>query len=149
MKGSCYCGNLSYEFSGAPLLSAYCHCTHCQRLSGCPFVHTVHVDAAVFRWTHDESEDGTPKLAFFALPEKPWITRWRCVRCGVCVAAEVPRLGLWTVWGAQLARDAAGRVENWDVVRPTVHIYYGTRMLDIDDTLGKWEGYEGKSERIA
>ncbi|KAH9950789.1 Mss4-like protein [Amylocystis lapponica] len=147
MRGSCYCSSVSYEFSGAPLLSAYCHCTNCQRLSGCPFVHTIHVDAAAFRWalTHG----APPALASFVLPEKPWKTRWRCVRCGACVAGENARTGHWSVWGAQLARDAAGRVERWDAVRPTAHIFYGTRLLDVGDALGKWEGYEGRSARMA
>jgi hypothetical protein len=53
------------------------------------------------------------------------------------------------VWGPHLARDESGRVLRWDEVRPTAHIYYGTRLLDINDDLGKWEGYEGGSDKIA
>ncbi|TCD69320.1 hypothetical protein EIP91_008076 [Steccherinum ochraceum] len=56
------------------------------------------------------------------------------------------------VWGAQLPRDEVeGRIrrEVWEVVKPTAHIFYGTRMLDVRDGLGKWEGYEGVSEKIS
>lgn len=53
------------------------------------------------------------------------------------------------MWGPHFARDESGRVLRWDEVRPTAHIYYGTRLLDINDDLGKWEGYEGESDKIA
>lgn len=33
-KGGCFCGSVSYEVKGLPSLSAYCHCTLCQRLNG-------------------------------------------------------------------------------------------------------------------
>jgi len=52
------------------------------------------------------------------------------------------------VWGAQLERAEDGTVLNWENVKPTAHIFYGTRMLEVNDTLGKWEGYEDTSERI-
>ena len=45
--------------------------------------------------------------------------------------------------------DDLGRILRWDELRPTAHMFYGTRLLDIEDGLGKWEGYEGKSEKIA
>jgi hypothetical protein len=50
------------------------------------------------------------------------------------------------VFGAHLRRDAEGRIEHWDVVRPTAHHFYTTRMLDVEDGLGKWEGVEGVSK---
>jgi hypothetical protein len=54
-----------------------------------------------------------------------------------------------SVRGTHFARDDSGRVLRWDEVRPTAHVFYGTRLLDIEDDLGKWEGYEGESDRIA
>jgi hypothetical protein len=32
-RGSCMCGDVTYAVTGRPLLSAYCHCTICQRLN--------------------------------------------------------------------------------------------------------------------
>jgi hypothetical protein len=52
------------------------------------------------------------------------------------------------VWGPHFARDDSGRIIRWEEVRPTAHIFYGTRLIDIEDDLGKWEGYEGISEKI-
>ena len=51
---------------------------------------------------------------------------------------------------AHLQRGEDGRIlkEVWERVKPTAHIFYGTRMLDVPDGLGKWEAYEGKAQRI-
>jgi hypothetical protein len=36
----------------------------------------------------------------------------------------------------------------WEIVKPDAHIFYGTRMLDINDEMGKWEGYKDVSKRL-
>ncbi|OCH89173.1 hypothetical protein OBBRIDRAFT_794528 [Obba rivulosa] len=147
MNGSCFCGSVTYTLSKGPVLAAYCHCTLCQRLTGCPFVHTVHFEPDAFRWTHDAPHDTA--LESFALPVKPWKKRWRCKACGVCVVGHNSKTGNWSVWGGTLERDEEGKIKSWDTVKPTAHIFYATRTLDIGDELGKWEGYENKSNRIA
>ncbi|HEX7791946.1 MAG TPA: GFA family protein [Afipia sp.] len=35
--GGCLCGGIRYEIHAEPLLSAVCHCRHCQRQSGAAF----------------------------------------------------------------------------------------------------------------
>jgi len=143
------------------VLRAYCHCTQCQRLtgmsffhytdttsqnglySGCPFIHTIHFPASAFSWKHDNPVD------VLVDPLRPWKNRTRCRACGVAVASLNSKTDRVSVWGPHFARDDSGRVLRWDEVRPTAHIYYGTRLLDINDDLGKWEGYEGESDKIA
>ena len=131
---------------------------------GCPFVHTIHFPKDAFSWTHaakggtssaDEalSEGPAPPLSeaqleSFVIPSKPWKTRFRCRSCGACVMSTNAKTGSCSVWGAHLARDADGRILGWDGVQPTAHIFYGTRMLDVADGLGKWEGYEARSARV-
>ncbi|KAH8103381.1 Mss4-like protein [Cristinia sonorae] len=163
IRGSCFCKAVSYAFTGPPVLSAYCHCTLCQRLTGCPFVHTIHTAPGSFRWTHtagagsssamgeDDSEGHNEEDALisrslhtYTLPSKPHKTRYRCKVCGVCVAGYHSIRGRWSVWGAHLVMKEGVR----EMVQPTGHIFYGTRMVDVRDGLGKWEGYEGESERI-
>ncbi|PCH38991.1 hypothetical protein WOLCODRAFT_141042 [Wolfiporia cocos MD-104 SS10] len=147
LKGSCFCGSVSYTLSGPPELSAFCHCTNCQRLMGCPFVHTIHFDAAHFAWTHPAPH--AERLDAYVVPSKPWKTRFRCRACGACVASANSKTARRSVWGAHLERDSEGKITRWEDVKPTAHIFYETRMLAVDDDLGKWTGYEGKSERIA
>lgn len=52
------------------------------------------------------------------------------------------------MWGTQLRRGEGGRIENYEVVKPIAHIFYGTRVVDVVDGLGKWEGYESISEKF-
>lgn len=54
----------------------------------------------------------------------------------------------WSIWAAVLERDEEGRLKNSEILKPTAHMFYGTRMLNINDGLSKWEGYENSSKRI-
>jgi hypothetical protein len=54
----------------------------------------------------------------------------------------------WSVWGCQLERDENGKIKGWDIAKPTAHMFYGTRVLDVGDGLSKWEGYENKSAKL-
>jgi len=47
-----------------------------------------------------------------------------------------------------LERDEKGRIKDWNTIKPTAHIFYETRMVDVQDDLGKWSGYEDISERL-
>jgi len=35
LHGGCLCGGVRYEISEPPLFASYCHCTRCQRRTGC------------------------------------------------------------------------------------------------------------------
>lgn len=37
LAGGCLCGQIRYELTAAPQLTAICHCTHCQKQSGSAF----------------------------------------------------------------------------------------------------------------
>jgi hypothetical protein len=47
-----------------------------------------------------------------------------------------------------LEREEGGRIKGRELFEPTAHMFYGTRVLDVPDALGKWEGYQDKSERL-
>jgi hypothetical protein len=164
LNGSCFCGAIKYELSAPPVLRAYCHCTKCQRMTGMFLFHIpyctcassqrfcVQVARSFIPCTSPPLPSRgsmMPPVDTFVKPVKPWSTRTRCRACGVTVASHNSRTGEVSVWGAHFARDESGRVLRWDEVRPTAHIFYGTRLLDVGDDLGKWEGYEGTSNKIA
>jgi len=145
-RGSCFCGAVSYTVTGKPILSAFCHCTLCQRLNSAPLIHTLHFPAAAFSWAHAEPCEAL--LDSYALLVKPWKTRWRCKSCGGCVASYNSKTEKYSIWGAQLDRNGEGKIVGWEELKPTAHIFYTTRMVDVDDELGKWEGYENCSKRL-
>ncbi|KZV67615.1 hypothetical protein PENSPDRAFT_46918 [Peniophora sp. CONT] len=144
LTGGCFCGALKYALSAPPKMSGYCHCTQCQRLNGCPFVHTIHFPTSSFAWTSSTPNDRHE----FNNSTKPHKTRIRCAACGCCVASHNSKTGSTSVWGAQLDRDGEGRIVRYDEVRPVGHMFYGTRIVDVKDGLGKWEGYYDISTRM-
>ncbi|EED80957.1 predicted protein [Postia placenta Mad-698-R] len=107
------------------------------RCSSTQRVLPLHSMPASIREPHDA------QLDTFVIPTKPWKTRYRCKNCGVCVAGRNSQTGNCSIWGATLERTKDGKIKAWDVVKPTAHIFYGTRMVEVNDDLGKWEGFEG------
>ncbi|KJA28586.1 hypothetical protein HYPSUDRAFT_34028 [Hypholoma sublateritium FD-334 SS-4] len=146
-RGGCFCGSVSYEVKGLPSLSAYCHCSLCQRLNAAAFIVTCHFPAPQFTWTQN-TQHIDELIESYAVASKPWKIRWRCKKCGCTVASNNIKAKTWSVWGAQLERNDKGRIIGWDTIKPTAHIFYDTRLADVADDLSKWNGYEGKSERL-
>ena len=54
----------------------------------------------------------------------------------------------WSVWGVQFERDESGATKDLESVKPTAHIFYDTRLVDVKDELSKWDGYENKSTQL-
>lgn len=86
----------------------------------------------------------------FKVPGKAAKTRYRCKNCGVSVASYNEEKEKWSVWGAVFPRDEDGKMRSdvWDLIKPDSHIFYGTRMVDVNDGLGKWEAYKDTSRRL-
>ncbi|KAG9313483.1 hypothetical protein JVU11DRAFT_5808 [Chiua virens] len=119
VSGSCFCGTITFSVFGPPVLSAYCH-----------------------------YQPAREALDHYENPLKPYKRRFRCKQCGSQVASFNTRTSQFSFWGACLERGPDGEILNWEQVKPTAHIFYGTRMLDVNDGLGKWEGYEGNQPRL-
>ena len=117
-------------------------------VTGCPFSHTIHFKETDFAWTWPLT--GPNRVDYYEDPLnlKQNKRRFRCNQCGAPVATFHPRMAQYSVWGASLERGPDGEILEWERVKPSAHQFYGTRMLDVKDELGKWEGYEGKSEKI-
>lgn len=55
VDGHCHCGKTRFRLSLTDIesdlaLSAFCHCTKCQRLNGAPFVWTTHWEKEAVEW---------------------------------------------------------------------------------------------------
>lgn len=97
VHGYCACGRLRYTIDCSNLdsdltLSAFCHCSRCQRINGAPFVHSLHLKYPAVTWDpqpEKQSDDPprAPETGFSAqaetyesLPGKKW--KLRCKTCG-------------------------------------------------------------------
>lgn len=42
-KGSCLCGDVSYQLSGPTKVFQHCHCTRCQNMTGLCIISTIQI----------------------------------------------------------------------------------------------------------
>lgn len=108
--GGCLCGQVRYSFGGPPLLTAICHCRHCQRQSGSAFGIVVAVPAADFDLqgetrTFDDSSDSGRTVA-----------RIFCPTCGSPILSRIEPM-------PDLVLVKAGTLDVPDALQPVVEVY--------------------------
>ena len=132
----CPCGTTRYEVRGEPITRFYCHCTICQQAYGSPYV-----DVSLF------------KLDDVALPEDNGIDyrqlkRFGAVDRGFCPSCEKPILSKMGEGEKAYAFVEARNCVNADALPAAeMHVFYGTRVEDVDDELPKYRN--GISSRFA
>ena len=57
-EGGCRCGQLRFQFTGAPLITLACHCRGCQRMTGGPYSTSVTVPTGRFAVTAGQAVIG-------------------------------------------------------------------------------------------
>lgn len=84
LRGGCLCGAVRYRCDAEPLMTAICHCKHCQRQTGTAFSILVAVpkgslvmEGAQPDTYQDVGESGLPVLRKF------------CSKCGSPIVSEV------------------------------------------------------------
>lgn len=105
-RGRCLCGRVTFEYAGAPLWVAHCHCESCRRATAAPFATFVGAPASAVRFTSD-----APR----AYASSPGVTRRFCGTCGSQVSFESAR------WPGELHLYAA-LLDNPEAVTPQAHV---------------------------
>lgn len=126
---TCSCGATRFLVREAPLFRCFCHCTICQRFNEAPYG-----DITCFRWRGvDRPPEG--QVRFEAYRSPPLLQRGRCAQCGqpaleyVRVPPRVVLVPTRNVHDPSLVPD------------PSLHIFYDTRVADVNDDLPKYAGY--------
>jgi hypothetical protein len=129
---SCDCGALTLTDRGAPELSLYCHCGSCRDLYNSDILSAT-------AWSDDNVDLPSGDNVFeYAHPRKQ-MRRFGCAQCGTTMYAR-HRPGI-PVIPHGLFRSANNGVLPAELA-PTMHLFYGERVLDVDDDLPKSEGGE-------
>lgn len=108
MKGECLCGAVRYESAGAPIVTAVCHCTHCQKTSGSAFSVNTLVPGAQFTVSGpvkayaDKGESGGA------------VERLFCPNCGSPVASRL---------GNGMVALKVGTLDDSSGLRPAVQVW--------------------------
>ena len=55
IRGSCLCGQVTYQLDGGVELINHCHCSMCRKAHGAAFASFLHATSEGFRWNSGES----------------------------------------------------------------------------------------------
>ena len=125
LEGGCLCRGLRYQVSALPFAADYCHCLHCQKISGAP----------VMAWMDFKSDQVT----------------WLKGRLTEYVSSAEVRRGFCEACGATLSFRhlahpayitlAIVSLDEPDLVMPTYHIYtdHQRRWCQIQDDLPRFK----------
>lgn len=142
-RASCHCGSVRYEVSADPVDAKLCHCTTCRKLHGAPMQW-----AAIFHKRHVRLTRGFEHLRFYSSaldrPERSPPCKVSCALCGTPIADEGRRM--WLAFPTLFDFGAERRVP--EPFRPTCHIFYGQRVVEMNDGLPKWPGHKTESRRL-
>ncbi len=128
-KGTCFCGAVAIEVTGAPEEMGYCHCRSCRSYSGGPM--------NAFTLWKAENVRVTKGAEFLGRFKKTEFSERRfCMKCGGHVMVDHPSLGFTDVYAAIIPTVA---------FRPTVHLNYAETVLPIKDGLPKLKDFPAEA----
>lgn len=129
-NGSCFCGDVQFELSGAPEAMAYCHCNSCRHWSAGPV-------SAFTLWKPDRVQitQGADSVAEFeknpGTGDETVVSRRKwCKSCGGHIYTEHPTMGLVDV-SAVVIKDL--------VFKPGFHVHYQETVHHMKDGLRKFK----------
>jgi hypothetical protein len=139
-RARCFCGAVAFEVRADPVDSKICHCVQCQSLHGAPFQWAVIFHKSDVRFTN-----GIEDLHFFHAESQTAGHRLPCKlscrRCRSPIADEGRRM--FMAFGPLFDFGFPPRVP--PAFAPTCHIFYGARVIDVDDDRPKFLGHKGSS----
>jgi hypothetical protein len=123
-EGSCLCGAVAFEATGAPLFMQHCHCLRCRRARGAAHGSNLFYKEAEFRWTR-----GLERVREYKLPEARFYTTAFCCQCGGAVPRVSSERGIVVI--------PAGALDTDPPIRPQRHIFtnYKAAWFEITDSL--------------
>lgn len=129
--GHCHCAATKIAVHGKPLVRGYCHCTICQKFNQAPFA-----DITIFR-ARDVQFTNENTVEFRAYRAPPLLQRGECTGCHH-PAIEFLHLPAMP----KLAMLPSANIDAPELTpSPALHIFYGTRVADMDDGLPKYNSY--------
>ena len=139
-RAHCFCGAVAFEVLADPVDSKICHCVQCQSLHGAPFQWAVIFQKSDVRFVrgiedlhfyHAESQTAGHRLP----------CKLSCRRCRSPVADEGRRM--FMAFGPLFDFGSPARVP--PAFSPSCHIFYGARVIDVDDGRPKFLGHKEHS----
>ena len=127
---SCSCGKASLVVAGPVLGHIRCHCSICQSANQAAFA-----DSTILLAKHVPL-DRIEHVRFETLKKPPALQRGFCRSCGCFVMAHTNALPFLSLAFVPAARYPA----EVSLPDPEMHVYYESRIADVDDDLPKYSG---------
>ena len=123
IKGSCACGAVEYESTGAVYGFTNCHCSYCRKATGADYSSVLIVAADGFNFTKGEGD-----LACYEL--EPGSKRYFCKHCGGPLISKTDENKAITI-------IRAGTIDGDPDIKPTQHIWVSDKApwIEICDSL--------------
>ena len=120
LKGSCLCGDVTYQFTEDIKVFQYCHCSRCQKFTGSAHASNIIVDPENFNWLTGENSVGR-----FELAEARHFATSFCKKCG----SSLP----WLTQSKKAMIVPAGTLDEAPSIKPMHNIYYADRAEWYED----------------
>ncbi|CAD7703670.1 unnamed protein product [Ostreobium quekettii] len=144
LKGGCFCGKVAFTIE-APCLTAFaCHCTNCQRLQGAPYTRYAYFPPGAIK-----PDTGSEEFAAkFNSSEN--LARYHCRVCGSPVWGVNSAKGFECMGCpiAALERGPDGRFLGGEGIKLNGHVFYDSRVADVDDGVPKHAGYPPEAAAV-
>eukprot|EP01006_Ploeotia_vitrea_P063199 TRINITY_DN85105_c0_g1_i1.p2 TRINITY_DN85105_c0_g1~~TRINITY_DN85105_c0_g1_i1.p2 ORF type:complete len:169 (+),score=16.10 TRINITY_DN85105_c0_g1_i1:26-532(+) len=133
----CHCGAVQFEATADPVDAKICHCKGCQQLQGAPMQWAVLFHKHHIRFTKGAEDSLDFYNSEVEKPERILPCKVYCKHCHSPLADEGRRmfLSFGPAW-----RFNDGVVP--ECFKPTCHIFYGSRVLDIADDKPKYVAHK-------
>ncbi|MEE1877222.1 GFA family protein [Altererythrobacter litoralis] len=125
--GTCFCGAVAIEATGAPAAMGYCHCESCRSWSASP----IHCSTI---WAAEDVRitQGAQQVATFHKTRESISHRQFCRNCGGHLMIAHPTLGVVDVMAATLPGLE---------FEPILHVNYAETVLPMMDGLPKYRDF--------
>jgi hypothetical protein len=123
--GTCFCGAIEVQATGAPIEMGYCHCNSCRSYSAEPV-------RSFMLWKTEDVRIAKGDEFVGRFNKTGMSDRHFCTKCGGHLLTVHPALGLTDV-GAALFPDIA--------FKPVVHLHYAETVQPMKDGLPKLKDF--------
>ena len=128
-KGSCLCGQVSYQLDGEQLAFYHCHCERCRKCSGTGHASNIRVDGGNLTWL-----SGEKLISSYKVPQAERFRNDFCSCCGSPLPRYFAVQNFVVVPAGTLDVDVKGK--------PEARIFCGSRAgWSCGDRLPEFEGY--------
>lgn len=139
LKGSCACGAVQWEVSGAPIFSGYCHCSYCRSNHGSDMVHQAGFPAPAVKFL--QGEDNVTRFSFKKDGPGAAPVRTSCKTCGskthnIIMGGNAYGFPVTTFCNGPAVNGAPTKMP--EILKAAVHVHYASRLSDVNDSLPKF-----------